>query len=769
MSFPSFSSISSYALQAMNSRKGDSFAVSKLNCFVKLISGAGCVLYSNPNIPLFSAAGDSNPATIYGNKNVSGIIGVDWGGKPIQCDTAGSPGRPNPIVTSLEIDEGAGELSRKAKFTIRCFSVQQLNMIMGYYMEPGFSVFIEWGWNVSKGVMNSVSAANIASYQSVANLEGYRQKAGGYSDVYLGFITGGTISVSETYWDVNVKCSGYTELPAYLMVADNARKAEKEKSEEQEVSDYPTSSATHALIPIQKRRWRQVFNALPSNKKTKLVKQLEASKRIADPINFINFDKKIAEDINTNKEGSFWGSIFGDDTVDVADPETGEAISVEVADGTKLIGDERFIRVEALIAIMNRIEAQGIKIGGSYLNFQINTNRTVCTAFDRIFSTDRTKLFIPNKNSPGPDFGEVAKSGTATTVKNVDNTVKWDGNTIAFPQDGAISGGEAKNSWGDTVKLFYSVAGAAPFSRKSRTWGFLNDLYVNFDFAKGILETKNFLRKDALYQLLNGISGAAGGIWDFQIIESPDTKQGIMELQVVEMNCVNQNTADAEPATFILSGPDSVFLEASFDMDIGGAMMNQIIGQKNQRALNSSSPPASGRLFTTKQDQIQISIIESQDSGKSKWGEDTEGNQTAGSGTEGASEEDKEVIAKKFAAFFEKVCLAPHVEIKPNDGKWEDKPYEKNYMCAYNDQAWFEAFKIGSEATSLNEPSILLPIKFTFTVHGVSGIKRGDKFVVKGLPQQYSEAGFFQVTGIKHTLSGMLWKTEVTGGFRQIR
>ena len=58
-----------------------------------------------------------------------------------------------------------------------------------------------------------------------------------------------------------------------------------------------------------------------------------------------------------------------------------------------------------------------------------------------------------------------------------------------------------------------------------------------------------------------------------------------------------------------------------------------------------------------------------------------------------------------------------------------------------------------------------MPINFTFTIHGVSGIKRGDMFKINGIPKQYAK-GFFQVISVKHTLDGMLWKTEITGGYR---
>jgi hypothetical protein len=58
-------------------------------------------------------------------------------------------------------------------------------------------------------------------------------------------------------------------------------------------------------------------------------------------------------------------------------------------------------------------------------------------------------------------------------------------------------------------------------------------------------------------------------------------------------------------------------------------------------------------------------------------------------------------------------------------------------------------------------------IKFTFTIHGISGIKRGDKFKVSGLPKNYEKNGFFQVTSVKHVISDMLWKTDIEGSFRQ--
>lgn len=780
MSFPCFSNVSNYATTTIKRRINNPIETSTLNCYIKLCSGVepnGCVLYSNPKAELFTAAGDDGAKTIYGDKERSGIIGIDWNGKAITSGDVGGPGKPSPIVTSLEIDEGAGELSRKAKFTIRCFSIPQLNKIMEYYMEPGFSVFIQFGWNTVNGLKGNIapSAGGISKFMSISELEGYRASASGEADVYLGFITGGDVSISDNYWDVNVKLCGFTELPAYLMAADNP--SDKNKDVKVESIDYPTG-AWWQTENIKQKRWPLVFNSLPSNKKTKLVKSLEQAVRVNNPINFVNFDPKVAEEINTKKDSSWFSRIFGeDDDIKVVDSEGNEK-EIDVGN-IKLIGEERFIRFETLMLIINRIPSTGIKVNNKYIPYKINTDRTICTAFENMFSTDRTKLFIPNKFTPGPDYAEVISSGNAAVRKDwVDNSVKYDGKEVHFPNNSAISNGQAKNIWGDTVDVYYSFEGSEKFSAKERTWGFLNDLYVNFDFAKGILETKNFLIKDALYQILNGMSAAAGGLWDFQIQESPQPKNGNLELTVVEMN-ISSNNTKGEPLKLDLTGANSVFLEASFNMEMGGAIMNQVIGERNAsnnkpKTINSSSPPVRGGLFSgTKKDLVGVAIQDEQNKGQQNWpaASDT-GNKVESSGESGeaieADEATKEAAEKKFAAFLEKVCLAPHVNLMPSDAAWGEDPYAKNYLCAYNDQSWFEAFKIGSEVgAEPGEVSILLPIKFSFTIHGVSGIKRGDKFVVNGLPQQYSTAGFFQVTAIKQVISGMLWKTEVEGGFRQ--
>ena len=80
---------------------------------------------------------------------------------------------------------------------------------------------------------------------------------------------------------------------------------------------------------------------------------------------------------------------------------------------------------------------------------------------------------------------------------------------------------------------------------------------------------------------------------------------------------------------------------------------------------------------------------------------------------------------------------------------------------------------MGTENTKIDKSpaqvGVLTNIEFGFTIHGISGIRRGDMFKINGSPYGYVSDGFFQVTNIKHSVSNNFWQTEVKGGFRATR
>lgn len=750
--FPNFSNIASHVNTEFERRKNNPLDISKLNCWVRIASGvgSGLVLISNPDFRLFAAAGQ-NVSSIYGSTASSGTIGTTWGGGAVNATGDQQVGLPKPNVTSFEVDEGSGAISRKASLTITAYTKAQLEQVTKYFLEPGFTVFLEWGWNSANGVsaLRTLTAKNVTRVLKASNIAEDRIDTQGQYESYLGFITGGGITFNGNAWEVSINLTGYPELPAYLQVTDNP----KETSDTEIKSDLKFK--TIALEnDLGKKRFKQMFNELPSIRRTTEVQALLNDTSVANAVNFINFDEKVAERINDNSDGT---QLFG---FTLRKAKVG---GEKIPTGTEIIGPEKFIRFGTLMKIINTFgSATGFKVGGEIIQIQINTENTPITAFEKIFSTEKSKLIIPNSKTPKFDITEAAENGSVTPNQAVtDCSIVFGddetGTTVKFPQTDSIEGGVANKK-----PFFYNNDDTiVKFNKNANEWGYLDDLYVNFDFATSIIDTSKFDLKDALYQILNGMSAACNGLWNFQIQELPKADaNGLLELRVIDLNMVGISPDGSTAITELnLYGANSIFMDASFDMDIGGAMMNQIIGKRLSTDANQSSPTTVGKLFATGEtDQIlneiqferkDVNVVDEADEG----GDDVE-----------------EQREKNLEQFFSKTGIYPQVKLSAAELQINGNLDTQAYFISYEDKELFNAYKTGADTISGDNVSILLPIKFTFTVHGISGIKRGDKFVVNGLPDKYgSQNGFFQVLSIKHVVEGMTWKTTVEGGFRQSR
>jgi hypothetical protein len=907
--FPHFSNIAHWVTKELDARKQDIIKVSNLNAWVRVSSGVGkgCIMLSNPNSQLFGGVGDKVAPSIYGTDTHSGTIGVQWDGvTPVSTANEYWGFRPKPNITTIEIEEGAGSLSRKATFTITAYTRAQLDELCKYYLEPGYTIFLEWGWNTLQGVSMyspALTGAIVGANQSFVEVNRKRAASEGHYDNYLGFISGGNVAMEGDKWTITVKCTGFTELPAYMTVTSNSDTRENIKKTKP--ATFKPSEIT-AETNLGKKRFMMAFNRLPSNKQSESIAGLIKYGSIASVLNFVNVDEDVKENINDTTSGF---EILGISINDEEIKTNGQ--NVEVPSGTEIIGDEAFIRFGTLMDIMNMIGAGSLDIGGVNVSMTINTKKTIISAFKNIYSTDKSKLLIPNANAPQFSLAQAASSvNEQDTFAETANCSISDGAAVVqFPYSKAIKSGTV-----DGISIQYTASSIEGISKAAYMWGFLDDLYVNMDFAKGILETENFSIKDALYKLLNGLSSAAGGIWDFQIIEVTTTSGKSTELMVVDLNFMADNGKGM--TTFYISGVNSVFLDASFDMDMGGAKMSQIIGKRLGYDLNPNSPSVDGKtskavdqnntpqgqkkgLFTDMQDMV-LKVIrpsegkppamspqqQAQDlavkqakaaadkaaaekviadkiaaAAAIKKAEDEKAAAAAASskvtatvtttaapevgffkglansvstgvtagvtaigdgivqvgnniaegtvaaydtivevggdvgtyvvekteefGTEFTEQFNNLEIVKQFKAymdkeeakeknfklFMSKIGIYPRVSVTKDTqvSSPETELTSITMAAVYNDQLVFQALKAGYNnvnAYDTNTVSALLPIKFSFTVHGVSGIKRGDKFKVIGIPRQYEQNGFFQVTSVKHTIDAMLWKTEVEGGLR---
>lgn len=769
--FPNFSNVAQYVVDESIKRKDNPLYLSSLNAWIRVASGVGdgLIITSNPDFKLFTAAGDD--PSIYGNNKLAGTIGKTWSGTAVTM-AEGQGYRPIPTITSIEVDEGAGNLSRKASFTITAYTLEQMEEVVKYFLEPGFTIFLEWGWNQSDAFTDwhtTLDADTVAQYQSFKNTANKRTSTAGLYDNYLGYITAGGVSISEDKWEIQVNCTGFTELPAYLITTDVG---EENKKKADEVEDFRAVEIRNTKdIGIQ--RFMRLFNELPSTRKVASIKNLigksnsryyrygfDTAPSFINAVDFLNFDEDATSKVNNQTDG--WGLFFRNDS-----NVGGEEITFPR--GTELVKEEnKFIRFGFLMSLINEgISVNSYQIGDREVNFTIDTSGTVISAFKNMFSTDINKLFIPNRNTPNVSAKKIMansleeeltseqKTSVANLKNPIDNRVKFGNSIVEFPSSTSLNKTKIEG-YKEAVK------------KSANEWGHLDDLYVNFNFVKGILDTTNFSVKDALYQILNGLSSAVNGLWNFQIVEDDEVvnEKDTTILRVVDLNFVPDTDKDKVSWVLDLVGTDSIFQDASFKMDLGGAKMGQVIGQRLQTTVNDELSKIPENLFAVDSDGNNLTDIVLTRINKKI----VEAPKKASTEEEETAEDKKEEALKMF---LEKLHLLPVVTLKTEGDTTSyngllttaDGIKGMAYMAAYHDTSLFNA--LSTDAKNVDDSvSPLLPINFGFTIHGVSGIKRGDKFKVNGIPKKYSK-GFFQVLSVKHTIDGMQWKTEIEGGYRQ--
>jgi len=854
---------------------------SNLNAWIRVISGAeyepykGLILQSNTDFKLLSAIGQGD--SIYGNSQSSGAIGKDWEGKTVQT-TDSRFLRPSPIVTSFNVKEGKDQISREATIQLTAYSLEQMEILHECLMQPGYSLYIEWGWNTpdSYTQLTPIELQNLAKYASDRNLNWQnlskiRTNSNGTYDSFLGFIVGGSISNSGENFNITVTLRGTPSLPTYLQSHRNLNKIDtngKVINTDKSIKGYSEADLLNESAPLT-RKFGQLFNDLPDFRKTETVKKLVETVNVSEN-QFINFDKKISKEIASNYDLGFFARIIGDNTtIDVRD--IGE-IQREL-----LYSENRYIRMDLATDIINAIGSEDYyNIGGKRVNFKIDISNCIIGGFPFMFSTNPDKLIIP---TTVPDFFQyfLQKNDVIQKSEGVLNTGTDVSPRIPDP----------------ALQEFLINSQLNEFGLKEREGycGYLKYLFVNFDVFLNKIQQSNKNIREIYIDILNEISSAANSFWNFQIVEGEFTKtstnfpigvaapsaktlpvtnnplisnetntsinktiqsknnlvSGDIIITVIDENWIGEYPFEFDKVTtFDHIGNKSPFLDASLEISIPSEMTGYIINKR----LESTSQPDTKEvtvspksyfnskrdLFLNARDELNQQTVEETkptekseyeklsekadskiDPSKTTIGNDgailyrsTNGNiiKTINSKNETTWFDTKDLrdtnvdvrnlqklqkekdatlaneTNTKVTSFLKQLDIIPKTRIDAVKQNLRNLIVESNIkkikeifsIYCFRDTEYFDKLKNeqfikkyskdAGNNISLSHP---LPIKYSFTILGNSGIRRGDVFKINGIPTKYSMSGIFQVTEIEHSLEGMVWKSTITGDYRQIQ
>jgi hypothetical protein len=827
--WPKLTNIDNSIVKSINSRR-DIHKATNMNVWLRVFSGAGSglIMTSNNNFELFKAAGEG--ASIYGSPNSVGTIGTDWNGNPISGGSDRAL-RPSPGIVSFTVKEGKDQISKEANLQIKCFSLEQMEIVQTYFLEPGYSLCVEWGWNTPEGGMSMIDTdAGILSQCTGRNLNydvlhALRVKSNGDYDTFFGFIVGGSVSNDGEQFNVDIKLRGAPGLPTYLQSHAQLQKQDSKGKiiDSGKKDPYPPSEVSDedTALSVPLRRFKSMFNDLPAHRQ---ISQVDDLKTKVTQFDFINVDEVIKNNIITSY-GTNFGFFSKGEGPDVKVNAAAGSTSVTIAK-EKLYSKNRYIKMDLAIDILNSNGALlSYTMGDKKVGVGIDISKTKIGAFPKMFSLKSSALVIPGEI---PAFVEYYFND-ATITQLAEGSLQVGGNVIKAKPNHAIGGisfVQGKNLTPDIDNDGYA--------EKAGYWGYLKDLYVNLDMLIAKTKQPNKSIREVLLDVLNEMSAAANSFWHFQLVErvltedSGALKKGDVVITVIDENWIGENP-NTSIEFFYHTGERSPFLESTLDLSIPADMANKIISERlsiSSQKDASFISTAKGGFFASEPDmflkaankykdgnnenvdngvvaELDEESLEAKKTKKEeleKQLEDAKINPPAGPKALFGSQE---VVDKRFqqkaiekieteltaleneiATKTEEIKIAAinsnlsKIEILPNpalNSTDEDKlntalenrvEFDNNYrIYCFDDKSYFDRLKNDSfqQKGGLSHP---LPIKYTFKTLGVSGLRRGDTFVIKGIPDKYNKNGLFQITQIEHTLSGMLWTTSVTGEFR---
>lgn len=827
MFFPKYSNIYPelkevlYTRAAQTSNVYQQGGVSGLSSWIRVISSVE--VGGTNGLVLESIHGGQSFGSVYGDNEKPGILGyaLDMT-TPVEIDGVGRGLRPSPIITGVSINEMARGSLKQSEFTIKCFTKEQMNKLQKFFLEPGFHILIECGWNVADsynqriGGGGAIDPCQMAAYDNWNVVKEKRKLSKYQYDATLGIVVGGGVSFSDgESYELKVKVSGAGIAAEYMQTHRGGNSTDSSGD-----STKPpfTASSVGKSKPGQ-QLFQQMYNSLPKFKQSKKIYDWNAGTDASGNSwayegNFVNFDE-VARD--TLSEALQKGTTITNKGGD----------SVKIPTNVEIFDKERFIRFELAVAILNDFVID-LKSEPSECpnldtkNLTINIKDTPIKAFPHMWSTDKSTLYIANSTAPNFSlkkslFGEPdeeIKYINFDDLNNNDNVANLHPLVEAAPEGderAELNGSANDPALGQSRPVPFAFPclydldesvithdcddTVLPLTESRGFWGWLKDLYINYDFFVECLNKPNFNTRDVLYEMLNGLSSGCNSLWNFQIMEQPktDDPNGPTELRVVDFNFTGKTEPDDEDmATFQTRGTQSPFTSVNFNMSVQGAMMSSIMIKKmsgnKKDGSGDSQPIMFGSVFDeTSVDRVGSILMKQQLDGQES---DSDAGD-ADTGDEDEPTEEEIAQAKAFEVFAQRAGLFSRYQDRKQvlsgvgkDGTTENvKEAIETLLCigTWNDPTALKSVELidrglkssvvsgdqpKSDNNTQNPPLGLAQVDFT--VHGVSGFKVGDKVRFNGIPDKYGYPNFFQVMKVGHSISGNQWMTDVKTEMRMI-
>jgi hypothetical protein len=653
------------------------------------------------------------------------------------------------------------ELYRRAEIEWVCFSKKQLEYMTPYFLVPGISCIMEWGWNH----YNPVSLVDLADTGQLKDYfnnpyplytENILKSRGNY-DVIFGIITNFEWTADGNKFRCKTEITSKDRIYSGLIV-DSTAMDKSSAGDDAEATNKPFDSLVQ-FVDKSLDQFRNVLSQPPDS--IDQLKDFCGHVRKYHP-------KNIADEY-------LYGVFFGRDPRDMKNkfqdkPDTGYDFDYQTKNS------ELWLNLGLVIEALN-FHAGPLKATNGKEMFRVDIDDVVIGAHPNMISSDGSVCLIPNWESPHYFYGKYGPSDKIDKLKPSDsgplkspvNHAKaiadhkapdWRLQDICGQFNGAYR--DDIDQIINTIRYENGVASGTccfPFRAPHKTLnnnpypahysGYLKHIYVSLSFIKGLLDNSSDITTyyQLVEKLLQGVNGACGSFWDLRLVSGPGDKT-ILSSDPAPMKIVDYKFMSfsnrGKVWSFDYFDADSLLLGIGFKPTLS-----------NAQAIRTIYAPTNNPVKTTTITNGNNELLDYKAEDRLGLGQNV--------GNAPTPKADK-------SGFEDTMRELQQVE-PPAGGSYQITSGPNVYRLALP-ATDIQALLL-DDSDEDNNPKytgIMPGIQATFTVQGIGGLRTFMMFLVRNLPSPYSENNIvFRIVNLEENIESGNWTTTITAGVIPLR
>lgn len=757
------------------------------------------------NLEGFSMGGASNAGFDQSHafdRNGKSIIGIDARGIPHRLTDAGRTGafnagsnlnftpndfphRPPPGVYSIETElqgggGGKGMFGALRKITVRwkCFSLNQLEYLTPYFLTPGISVVVEWGWNN----YNTKSLCTLAKDEliNVFSGRGVHKKledSEGNYDIAMGYISSFQYSIDEGgIYDCTTEILSGNNIFNGTSITDETRTQQtidKAKSTSQIRTD--SDSIDKRGITFYEYIERELSNIEPTKTNILTVDASKFGAKTDKKVYINNINQKVFSPMRKAGKNS---SPF-----------------------LTKYNSESWIRMDLVKDLINSFFS--VNLDESTIINNLFLEDIMVSAHPALKSMDPDVLF-PNKICPRFTIKRSAQKETSETgvLDEVERRVRQNTRLLSptrspfmppamaderrvLQENADFKNGlnqEYRSLFEKTIQEFNAQDIAIDFSYDdlksiinpdgrsfpafepktteygsvpSGYWGYLDDVFISMKMFKEVV-TQNYTLKRIIEVILQKINTASGGTMELKL-EPPEYSNQFYYIRDNNFTFVRNPEHTANLVRIQLGSVQSAYIKtAQFQANISSAMFNEIVGRvyKNNNQTPLQNLVSNNTHVNVDSDGLG-NVAASQFNGKDRLFQRPAKQNTSLPGT--TQDQVKNIKQRRSEdntnfVYFKDLAGTNYILYEP------DREFLLSIIRNPKD----------SKALYLNNlplPGVTLKLELA----GMSGFTYLAQFVIDHAPRPYSyEASVWTITGVSNRIENKNWTTVITAEVRPL-